>query len=81
MAEASGSEFSVHTEGTLIIICEGVTSVEHQLRDLQAHVRAYESRLRALDHESAADASDRQGFLQFLICCLSRQRSLDNYHE
>ena len=80
MSQASGSD-SLDTEGTLTIVCERVTSVEHQLRDLQARARTCESRIRALEQGSLSEASHRQGFLQFLACCWSRPRSLDNYHE
>ena len=80
MSQASGSD-SLETEGTLTIVCERVTSVEHQLRDLQAHVRTCQSRLRALEQGSPSEASQRQGFIQFLACCWSRPCSLDNYHE
>ena len=38
MSQASGSD-SLDTEGTLTIVCERVTYVEHQLRDLQIQLR------------------------------------------
>ena len=80
MSQASGSD-SLDTEGTLTIVCERVTPVEHQLRELQTQVRACQSRLNTLERGQPREAVHRLGFLQFLACCWSRPHSLDNYHE
>ena len=78
---AEDSEASGETEGTLTIVCERVTSLEHQFRAVQREVRVLSSRLEALERSSTVADPGNRSLFSFLACCWSRPPSLDNYRS
>ena len=77
----AASEASQDTEGTLTICCERVTSLEHDVAELQRALRVLTFRVDASESRSATFQPTTGSFLDFLTCCRSRQRGLDNYRS